>query len=135
MSGVSLLPFLFCDQAAHSHHIEEINNQQWRSSWYSFLDLLDIDYGKGFTCNNSQPYPDTLSCDATTEVYLATKFVGPQLWTKTTAATKNQHPKLNKDINSNILSNLQSTLLQELQEREEQLWKKNFLRWWRFRGK
>ncbi|XP_065052628.1 uncharacterized protein LOC135681910 isoform X2 [Rhopilema esculentum] len=43
-----------------------LNYQQWRCSWYSFLELLDIDYTFGFQCQICGPYPNVVICDATT---------------------------------------------------------------------
>ncbi len=42
-----------------------LNYQQWRFSWYAFLNLLDIDYSSGFTCGRCGQYPQVLTCDAT----------------------------------------------------------------------
>ena len=37
----------------------------FRSSWYSFLNLLDIDMKKGFICEQCGAQPDTVLMDAT----------------------------------------------------------------------
>ena len=42
-----------------------LNYDQWRLSWYAYLDLLQIDYEDGFTCSTSGPVPDIVVCDAT----------------------------------------------------------------------
>ena len=53
-------------QYASNQEIGIINYQQWRLSWYAFLELLDIDYSSGFRCVQCGQYPNVLSCDATT---------------------------------------------------------------------
>lgn len=37
----------------------------FRSSWYHYLELLDIDYPHGFTCPKCSSMPDIIVCDAT----------------------------------------------------------------------
>ena len=37
----------------------------FRSAWYAFLALLDVDYTRGFQCTKCGPYPHTLVMDAT----------------------------------------------------------------------
>ena len=45
-----------------------LSYHHWRFSWYSFLDLLDIDYVEGFSCpicGSGDEKLDTVVCDAT----------------------------------------------------------------------
>ncbi len=51
--------------AAGINSSQFINYQQWRFSWYSFLNLLDLDYENGFMCSLCGKYPEVMSCDAT----------------------------------------------------------------------
>ena len=37
-----------------------------RMAWYSFLELLDINYEDGFVCGRCGAYPEVVLCDATT---------------------------------------------------------------------
>ena len=46
-----------------------INYQQWRSSWHSFLNLLEIDYSEVFCCRRCGKFPSVFLCDATTLGY------------------------------------------------------------------
>ena len=42
-----------------------LNYDQWRLSWYSYLDLLNINYTEGFQCSVCGEVPETVVCDAT----------------------------------------------------------------------
>ena len=42
-----------------------VQYKHFRSAWYAFLALLDIDYSRGFQCTKCGPYPQTLVMDAT----------------------------------------------------------------------
>jgi len=57
-----------------------INYQQWRFSWYSFLNLLDIDYEMGFKCNVCGRYPSVSSCNATSLGFKRYSLVKPVLF-------------------------------------------------------
>ncbi len=35
-------------------------------SWYSFMNLLDLDVAEGFLCSKCGLFPTVISCDATT---------------------------------------------------------------------
>ena len=53
-------------QLASNQEQSIINYQQWRMAWYSFLELLDIDYKDGYRCSICGDFPNIVSCDATT---------------------------------------------------------------------
>lgn len=42
-----------------------VQYKHFRSAWYAFLSLLEIDYTGGFQCTRCGPYPQTLVMDAT----------------------------------------------------------------------
>lgn len=42
-----------------------VQYKHFRSAWYVFLALLDIDYSRGFQYTKCGPYPQTLVMDAT----------------------------------------------------------------------
>lgn len=45
---------------------ELLSLKQWQASWYSFLELLDIDYDAGFCCPVCETsHLDVLVCDGT----------------------------------------------------------------------
>lgn len=45
---------------------------QLRYAWYSFLDLLEIDYTASSTCSECGPEPEIVVCDATTVAFRKT---------------------------------------------------------------
>ena len=53
-------------QSASKQSASMINYQQWRMSWYAFVELLDINYEEGFSCQQCGQYPKVVCCDATT---------------------------------------------------------------------
>ena len=48
---------------------ELLNSTNWRQSWYSFVKLLDIDYGAGAECQICGKIPDIIICDDTSLGY------------------------------------------------------------------
>ena len=50
---------------------EIVSYNHFRSSWYHYIDNLDIDVMKGFVCSNPQclSCPQIVLCDATTLAY------------------------------------------------------------------
>ena len=42
---------------------------RFRMAWYSYLDLLDINFDDGFCCSVCRTHPDTVVFDATTLSY------------------------------------------------------------------
>lgn len=51
---------------AGSYSFESIiHYNHFRCSWYSFLELLEIDFTEGFQCAKCGSYPHTLIMDAT----------------------------------------------------------------------
>lgn len=45
---------------------------QLRYAWYSFMNLLDVDYSVGNTCRQCGPEPDVVVCDATAVAFRKT---------------------------------------------------------------
>ena len=48
----------------------------WRSTWYGFLGLLDIDYPSGFCCPICGYTLDTIVCDGTSLALLQSSSPG-----------------------------------------------------------
>lgn len=48
---------------------ETLNYNHWRSAWYAFLQLLDIDFTAGFECPTCEGDPQIIICDGTSLAY------------------------------------------------------------------
>jgi hypothetical protein len=46
-----------------------LNYNHWRSAWYAFLQLLDIDFTAGFECPTCEGDPQIIICDGTSLAY------------------------------------------------------------------
>ncbi len=53
------------EDAGSDSYKSVVQYKHFRSAWYAFLDLLDIDYTKGFQCVKCGLNPKTLVMDAT----------------------------------------------------------------------
>ena len=53
------------DDAGNHTFISTVPYKHFRSAWYAFLALLEIDYTGGFQCPRCGPHPHTLVMDAT----------------------------------------------------------------------
>ena len=53
------------DDAGNHTFSSTVQYKHFRSAWYAFLALLEIDYTGGFQCPRCGPHPHTLVMDAT----------------------------------------------------------------------
>jgi hypothetical protein len=64
----SILRKTFVD-CGYQDFSEKMSYQDFKESWYAFLDLLDIDYMSTFHCPDCGPDPDTVVMDATSVAF------------------------------------------------------------------
>ena len=53
------------EDAGNSSFSNTVHYNHFRSAWYAYLSLLDIDFGQGFQCTDCGPHPQSLIMDAT----------------------------------------------------------------------
>ena len=51
--------------AGNSEFRSLLSYNNWRLSWYAFMDLLDVEPNAEFICSVCGPIPDIVVCDAT----------------------------------------------------------------------
>ena len=63
---------------------------QLRHGWYSYLELLDIDYSAGSSCPECGPVPAIVVCDATAVAFKKKMVVRPDSTTDSTKSASLQ---------------------------------------------
>ena len=54
-----------CHEDVDDAPLQSFQYNHFRLSWYSFLNLLDIDYSRGFSCDACGEYPNVIIMDGT----------------------------------------------------------------------